>query len=89
MDVIGICYLQYWLQGDAKDKYLNQHLKFIKAHYCLEKLLELIKTLKASSPFVETKICPTIHLQVLLTCSLVFLRSICNLMLLLWRQHFM
>jgi hypothetical protein len=32
----------------------------IKAHYYSEKLLELVKTLKASSPFVATKICPLI-----------------------------
>jgi hypothetical protein len=33
----------------------------IKAHYCSEKLLELVKTLKASSPFAGTKICPLIQ----------------------------
>jgi hypothetical protein len=43
MDVMGICYLQYWLQGDVEDNF-NQHLMLIKAHYCFEKLLEPVKT---------------------------------------------
>ncbi len=35
MDVMGICYPQYWLQGDAK-KNFNCHLELIKSHYCIE-----------------------------------------------------
>jgi len=55
MNVMGICYLQYWLQGDAK-KNFNQHLLLIKVHYCSKKPLELVKTSKASLPFVVEKI---------------------------------
>ncbi len=36
------------------------HLMLIKAHYYSKKLLELVKTSKASSPLAATKICSTI-----------------------------
>ncbi len=51
----GHCYLQYWFQGDAKENF-NEHLLLIKVHYCSKKLLELVKTYKASLPFVANKI---------------------------------
>jgi len=56
MDVMGICYPQYWLQGDVENNF-NQHLILIKAHYYFKKLLELVKTSKASSSLVISKIC--------------------------------
>jgi hypothetical protein len=56
---MGICYPQYWFQGDIEENF-NQQLLLIKAHYCSEKLLEPIKTSKASLPLVVPKICPTI-----------------------------
>ncbi len=59
MDVMGICYPQYWLQGDAEDNF-SRHLMLIKAHCCFKKLLEPIKTSKASSSLVVSKICPII-----------------------------
>ncbi len=59
MDVKSICYPQYWLQGDVEDN-SYQHLMLINAHYYSEKLLGLIKTLKASSPLTTAKNCPTI-----------------------------
>jgi hypothetical protein len=55
MNVMGICYLQYWFQGDAKENF-NQYLLLIKVHYCSKKLLELVKTSKTGSPFVVDKI---------------------------------
>ncbi len=55
MNVMGICYLQYWFQGDAKENF-NQYLLLIKVHYCCKKLLELVKTLKTGLPFVADKI---------------------------------
>ncbi len=55
MNVMGTCYLQYWLQGDVKENF-NQHLLLIKVHYCSRKLLEFVKFSKASLPFVAYKI---------------------------------
>jgi hypothetical protein len=31
MDVMGICYLQYWFQGDVEGNF-NRHLMLIKAY---------------------------------------------------------
>jgi hypothetical protein len=59
MDAMRICYPHYWLQGDSKDNF-NKHLMLIKAHCCLKKLLELVKTSKASSSLVVSNICPII-----------------------------
>ncbi len=59
MDVIGICYLQYWLQSNVEDNF-NRHLMLIKACYYSKKLLGFVKTSKASSPLTIAKICPTI-----------------------------
>jgi len=59
MYVMGICYPQYWFQGDIA-KNFNQHLLLIKTHYCFQKLLEPIKTSKASLPLTVPKIFPTI-----------------------------
>jgi hypothetical protein len=56
MDAMGICYPQYWFQGDVEDNF-NRHLILIKAHYCFKKLLEPVKTLKTSSSFDVSKIC--------------------------------
>ncbi len=50
---------KYWLQGNAERNF-NQHLIDFKAHYCFEKLLELVKTSNASLPLIVAKICLTI-----------------------------
>jgi hypothetical protein len=59
MDAMGICYPQYWLQGDVEDNF-NRRLMLIKAHCCFKKLLEPVKTSKVSSSLVVSKICPII-----------------------------
>jgi hypothetical protein len=59
MDVMGICYPQYWFQGDAKENF-NCHLKLIKLHYCIERHLELVKLLDSSTSLEVNTICPSI-----------------------------
>jgi hypothetical protein len=51
-------------------------------------LLGLVKTSKASSPFTTTIFAQQLCLQVIWTCSLIFLRLLCNLMLLQLWKHF-
>jgi hypothetical protein len=75
MDVMSICYLQYWFQGDVKENF-DQHLFLFKTHYYFIKLLELVKTSKASLLLLVAKICLTIMFANALDLSLVFLRSL-------------
>jgi hypothetical protein len=59
MDVIGICYPQYWLQGDVEEDFYC-HLELNKSHYCIEQCLEPIKILEANSSLEVAKIFPSI-----------------------------
>lgn len=45
---MGICYPQYWLQGDVENNF-DCHLELMKYHYCFEQHLEPIKILNAST----------------------------------------
>ncbi len=59
MDVMGICYPQYWLQGDVKEDFYY-HLELNKSYYYVERCLEPIKIFKANSSLEVAKICPSI-----------------------------
>jgi len=59
MDVMSICYLHYWLQGDVEENF-GQHLFLFKAHYYFEKILEFVKNFKANLLLHVAKICLTI-----------------------------
>ncbi len=61
MDVMNLCYMQYWLQGDTKENF-DQHLFLFKAHYYSEKFLEFIKTSEASLLLHVSKICLTMFI---------------------------
>ncbi len=56
---MGICYPQYWLQGDV-EKNFYRHLELIKSHYCIERHLEPIRILEENSSLEVAKICPSI-----------------------------